>query len=220
MKIKLKRDQLDILIEKSKNYTNICGVDEVGRGPIAGPVVSCAVIMGENHIEGVKDSKKLTDKKRRLLAKDIFENAIAVGYGVVDNYVIDEINIRQASLLAMKNAVENMKDKDGNHIKANLILIDAELIDSDIDQIGIISGDDLIYEISCASILAKIYRDDMMIEYSKKYPEYMFEAHKGYGTKKHYEVIDSNGITDIHRKSFMKKYYEQANGKTGRGNSL
>ncbi|MFM1538696.1 ribonuclease HII [Helcococcus bovis] len=215
MKIKLKRDQLDILLEKSKNYTNKCGIDEVGRGPIAGPVVSCAVIMGENHIDGVKDSKKLSDKKRRLLAEDIFENAIAIGYGIVDNHIIDEINIRQASLLAMKKALENLKDKNDNPVKANLALIDAELIDSDIDQIGIISGDDLVYEISCASILAKVYRDDMMIEYSKVYPEYMFEAHKGYGTKKHYEAIDAHGISEIHRISFMKKYYEQANRKIG-----
>ncbi|MFM1524696.1 MULTISPECIES: ribonuclease HII [Helcococcus] len=215
MKIKLKRDQLDILLEKSKNYTNKCGIDEVGRGPIAGPVVSCAVIMGENHIDGVKDSKKLSDKKRRLLAEDIFENAIAIGYGIVDNHIIDEINIRQASLLAMKKALENLKDKNDNPVKANLALIDAELIDSDIDQIGIISGDDLVYEISCASILAKVYRDDMMIEYSKVYPEYMFEAHKGYGTKKHYGAIDAHGISEIHRISFMKKYYEQANRKIG-----
>lgn len=209
MRVKLNRDQLDILIKKSKAYSKICGVDEVGKGPIAGPVVSCAVVMGGNHIEGVKDSKKLSDKKRRELAKDIYSNAIAIGYGIVEHDVIDKINIRQASLLAMTEAIKNLSDKQGNNFKADLALIDAELIEYDIDQIGIISGDDLVYEISCASILAKIFRDDIMIEYSKKYPEYMFEAHKGYGTKKHYKAIDNHGLTEIHRITFMKKYYEQ-----------
>ncbi|WP_282926493.1 ribonuclease HII [Helcococcus kunzii] len=211
MRIKLNRDQLEILLDKAKDYNRICGVDEVGRGPIAGPVVSCAIVMGGDHIDGVKDSKKLTDKKRRELAKDIYSRAIAIGYGIVEHNIIDEINIRQASLLAMKQAIDNLSDKKGNPYKCDLALIDAEIIEHDIDQIAIISGDDLVYEISCASILAKIFRDDIMIEYSKKYPEYMFEAHKGYGTKKHYEAIDEYGLTDIHRKTFMKKYYEQRN---------
>lgn len=211
MKIKLNRDQLEILLEKSKSYNKICGVDEVGRGPIAGPVVSCAIVMGGDHIEGVKDSKKLSDKKRRKLAKDIYSQALAIGYGIVEHDIIDKINIRQASLLAMKKAIENLSDKKGNSVNCDLALIDAELIDHEIDQISIISGDDLVYEISCASILAKIFRDDIMIEYSKKYPEYMFEAHKGYGTKKHYQAIDEYGLTDIHRITFMKKYYEQRN---------
>lgn len=209
MRVKLKKDQLDILLEKRADYNLVCGIDEVGRGPIAGPVVSCAVIMGGEIIEGVKDSKKLTDIKRRSLAENIHSRAIAVGYGVVDHHVIDEINIRQASILAMKLAVEDLRDKQGNKVKPDLLLIDAENIELDIDQISIISGDNLVYDISCSSILAKIYRDDMMIEYSKIYPEYMFEAHKGYGTKKHYEAIDLHGITDIHRKTFMKKYYER-----------
>ncbi|MFL8968581.1 ribonuclease HII [Helcococcus kunzii] len=211
MRIKLNRDQLEILLDKAKDYNSICGVDEVGRGPIAGPVVSCAIVMGGDHIDGVKDSKKLTDKKRRELAKDIYSRAIAIGYGIVEHNIIDEINIRQASLLAMKQAIDNLSDKKCNPYKCDLALIDAEIIEHDIDQIAIISGDDLVYEISCASILAKIFRDDIMIEYSKKYPEYMFEAHKGYGTKKHYEAIDEYGLTDIHRKTFMKKYYEQRN---------
>lgn len=209
MRLKLLRDQLDILKEKKRDYRNICGVDEVGRGPIAGPVVACAVIMGGEHIEGIKDSKKLTDKKRRSLAKEIYSNSIAIGYGIVDNLIIDEINIRQATHLAMKESIENLVDKDGNPVYADLALIDAEMIEFDIDQIGIISGDDLVYEISCASILAKNFRDDIMIEYSKKYPEYMFQAHKGYGTKKHYQAINDHGICDIHRKTFMKKYYEK-----------
>lgn len=209
MIVKLKKDQLDILIEKSRGYNKICGVDEVGRGPIAGPVVSCAVIMGKEKVEGVKDSKKLSDKKRRSLAKDIYSKSLAIGYGIVDNNIIDDINIRQATLLSMKIAIENLRDKEGNKIIPDLALIDAESLDIDIDQISINSGDDLVYQISCASILAKIFRDDIMIEYSNRYPEYKFEAHKGYGTKKHYEAINSHGITEIHRKSFMKKYNEK-----------
>lgn len=211
MKIKLKRDQLNILQEKKSDYKKICGVDEVGRGPIAGPVVSCAVVMGGDHIEGVTDSKKLTDKKRRKLAKDIYSNAIAIGYGIVDSEIIDKINIRQATLLSMEMAIKNLIDKNNNKYDIDLALIDAEILDYDIDQISIVSGDNLVYEISCASILAKIFRDDIMIEYSKKYPEYLFERHKGYGTKAHYEAIDSYGITEIHRKSFMKKYYDRKN---------
>lgn len=213
MKLKLKRDQIDILNEKLKEYKIKAGIDEVGRGPIAGPVVSCAVVMGGEHIEEVRDSKKLTDKKRRILAENILENALAVGYGVVSHDVIDEINIRKATHLSMNLAIENMKDKFGNHVNPDLLLIDAEIIDNEIDQIAIISGDDLVYDISCASILAKVYRDDIMIKYSKIYPNYMFEAHKGYGTKKHYEAIDKYGISEIHRKSFMKKYYEKQSNK-------
>lgn len=209
MRVKLQKNQLDKLINLSKGYNLLCGVDEVGRGPIAGPVVACAVIMGGEKIEGVKDSKKLSDKKRRILASNIYSNALAIGFGICDNHIIDEINIRQATLLAMKKAVENMKDKNDNKVNPDLILIDAELIDVDIDQIGMISGDDLVYEISCASILAKVFRDDIMIEYAKKYPGYMFEAHKGYGTKKHYEALDLYGASEIHRHSFLKKYYEK-----------
>ena len=212
MRVKLQKDQIDVLIDLKKNHKFICGIDEVGRGPIAGPVVACAVIMGGEKIDEVKDSKKLSDKKRRILASNIYDNALAIGYGICDNKVIDDINIRQASLLAMKEAVLNLKDKLGHRIDPDLLLIDAELIDTEIDQIGIISGDDLVYQISCASILAKVYRDDLMIEYSKKYPGYMFEAHKGYGTKKHYESLEKLGVTEIHRLSFLKKYYEKRSG--------
>ena len=212
MRVKLQKDQIDVLIDLKKNHKFICGIDEVGRGPIAGPVVACAVIMGGEKIDEVKDSKKLSDKKRRILASNIYDNALAIGYGICDNKVIDDINIRQASLLAMKEAVLNLKDKLGHRIYPDLLLIDAELIDTEIDQIGIISGDDLVYQISCASILAKVYRDDLMIEYSKKYPGYMFEAHKGYGTKKHYESLEKLGVTEIHRLSFLKKYYEKRSG--------
>ena len=211
MRVKLQKNQFDILMDLSRNYKNICGIDEVGRGPLAGPVVACAVIMGEEKIDEVKDSKKLSDNKRRILASNIYDKAKAIGFGICDNNVIDNINIRQATILAMEKAVLDLKDNEGKQIKPDLLLIDAETIDSEIDQIGIISGDDLVYQISCASILAKVYRDDLMIDYSEKYPGYMFEANKGYGTKKHYDALEILGVTDIHRNSFLKKYYEKRN---------
>ena len=202
MILKLKRDQVDILEKYAGKYERVCGIDEVGRGPIAGPVVACAVIMGDEKIEGIKDSKKLTDKKRRELAKLIQENSLAIGYGIIDHTIIDEINIKEATHLAMKKALENLSDKKGKTLKADLALIDAETIDTDIDQISIISGDDQVYSIACASILAKIYRDDLMIQYSKDYPGYGFENHKGYGTKKHIEALEKYGASKYHRKTF------------------
>lgn len=185
-----------------EKYTYIAGVDEVGRGPLAGPVVTCAVIMKkDSNIEGVTDSKKLKRKKMLELKEQILDDALAVSYGYANNKVIDKINIRQATLFAMKNAVENL------NIKPEILLIDAERIDSNIPQLNIVKGDLNEYSISCASILAKIRRDDIMINFSKIYPEYSFDTNVGYGTKKHYEAIDNNGITPIHRLSFLKKYY-------------
>ena len=185
-----------------EKYSLIAGVDEVGRGPLAGPVVTCAVIMKkDSKIEGVTDSKKLNRKKMLELKEQIIDDALAVSYGYANNKLIDEINIRQATLFAMKNAVENL------NIKPEILLIDAERIDSNIPQLNIVKGDLNEYAISCASILAKIRRDDIMINFSKIYPEYSFDTNVGYGTKKHYEAIDDNGITPIHRLSFLKKYY-------------
>lgn len=185
-----------------EKYNHIAGVDEVGRGPLAGPVVTCAVIMKKNSkIEGVTDSKKLSRTKMLKLREEILEDALAVSYGYANNKVIDEINIRQATLLAMKNAVENLE------IKPDILLIDAEKIATDIPQLNIVKGDLNEYAISCASILAKVRRDDIMINFSKIYPEYSFDTNMGYGTKKHYEGIDNVGITPIHRLSFLKKYY-------------
>ena len=185
-----------------EKYSLIAGVDEVGRGPLAGPLVTCAVIMKkDSKIEGVTDSKKLSRKKMLELKEQILDDALAVSYGYANNKLIDEINIRQATLFAMKNAVENLE------IKPEILLIDAERIDSDIPQLNIVKGDLNEYAISCASILAKIRRDDIMINFSKIYPEYSFDTNVGYGTKKHYEAIDNNGITPIHRLSFLKKYY-------------
>ncbi|MGF0039264.1 ribonuclease HII [Peptoniphilaceae bacterium SGI.131] len=209
LRLKLKREDLELLIEKRGSYKAVCGIDEVGRGPIAGPVVSCAVIMKPEKIEGIKDSKKLSDKKRRELSLEIYDRAIAYGIGIVDSQGIDEVNIKKATHLSMLRAIENMRDKEGRVVKPDLLLIDAENIDSHIDQISIISGDDLVYDISCASILAKVFRDDMMISYAEEFPGYSFEDHKGYGTKKHYQAIDKLGLSPIHRISFMKKYFER-----------
>lgn len=187
-----------------ESYQYIAGVDEVGRGPLAGPVVTCAVIMKkDSHIKGVTDSKKLTRAKMVKLKEEIIEDALAISYGYANNHIIDEINIRQATLLAMKDAVEGLK------ISPDIALIDAERIDIDIPQLNIVKGDLNEYAISCASILAKVRRDDIMINFSKIYPYYSFDTNMGYGTKKHYEGIDIYGITPIHRKSFLRKYYEK-----------
>lgn len=192
----------DIKKEIYEKYNHIAGLDEVGRGPLAGPVVTCAVIMKkDSKIEGITDSKKLKRAKMLELKEQILEDALAVSYGYVNNKVIDEINIRQATLLAMKSAVENLE------IKPDILLIDAERIATDIPQLNIVKGDLNEYAISCASILAKVRRDDIMINFSKIYPEYSFDTNMGYGTKRHYEAIDKVGITPIHRLSFLKKYY-------------
>lgn len=185
-----------------EKYELIAGVDEVGRGPLAGPVVTCAVVMKkDSHIDGVTDSKKLKRAKMLELKEQILADALAVSYGFANNLVIDDINIRQATLMAMKTAVEGLA------VKPQILLIDAERIDSGIPQLNIVKGDLNEYAISCASILAKVQRDDIMINFAKIYPEYSFDTNMGYGTKKHYEAIDKYGVTPIHRKSFLKKYY-------------
>ena len=194
---------------------NICiaGVDEVGRGPLAGPVVSCAVIMPNGFfIDGIKDSKKLSIKNRIILDKIIREEAIAIGIGIVDEYTIDKINIKQATRLSMKLAIANLVDKKENRISPDLILVDAENIDTDIKQLSIIKGDDRCYPIACASIVAKVYRDELFIELEKKYPGYEFYKNKGYGTKKHRQAILELGTTPIHRKTFLKKIIGSENG--------
>lgn len=187
-----------------EHYNLIAGIDEVGRGPLAGPVVTCAVIMKkDSHIEGVTDSKKLSRKKMLSLRDEILEDAIEVSYGYANNRLIDDINIRQATLLAMKNAVEALENKP------DILLIDAERIDTEIPQLNIVKGDLNEYAISCASILAKIRRDDIMISFSKIYPHYSFQTNVGYGTKKHYEGLEKYGPTPIHRKSFLRKFYQR-----------
>lgn len=181
-------------------YKYVAGIDEAGRGPLAGPVVAAAVILDPSiKMPGIKDSKKLSENKRQYLYEEICSKAISIGIGIVDENIIDEINIKQATLLAMKNAVKDLK------IKPDFLLIDAEkLEDMDIPQLSITKGDALCLSIAAASIIAKVKRDKILIEYDEKYPEYGFRKHKGYGTKLHIECIRKFGLLPIHRKSFTK----------------
>lgn len=202
----MKYSEYNDIIKKEiyEHYELIAGIDEVGRGPLAGPVVTCAVIMKkDSHIKGVTDSKKLSRKKMLSLKEEILQDALEVSYGYANNRMIDDINIRQATLLAMKNAVEALENKP------DVLLIDAERIDTEIPQLNIVKGDLNEYAISCASILAKIRRDDIMINFSKIYPYYSFQTNVGYGTKKHYEGLEKYGPTPIHRKSFLRKFYQR-----------
>ena len=173
----------------------IAGTDEVGRGCLAGPVVAAAVILKED-IPGLTDSKKITPKRREFLADLILEKSF-FAYGVVSNNKIDKINILNASLLAMKRAILNLP------IKPALVLVDGIYKpDLNIPMKTIIGGDSIEDAISAASIIAKVYRDNLMIEYNKKYPDYNFKKNKGYGTKEHFFAIRQKGICTIHRKSF------------------
>lgn len=187
-----------------KTYDHIAGIDEVGRGPLAGPVVTCAVIMKkDSHIEGVTDSKKLSRKKMLELYDKIIEDSVAFAFGYSNSKKIDKINIKNATKLAMKDAVENLS------IKPDILLIDAERIDTDIPQLNIVKGDLYEYQISCASILAKVRRDNIMINFSKIYPHYSFETNMGYGTKKHYKGLEDFGSCPIHRQTFLRKFYQR-----------
>lgn len=180
-----------------KGIEYIAGVDEVGRGPLIGPVVTAAVILPKDYYdERINDSKKLTEKKRELLYDVIMENAIAVGIGMSSNEVIDEINILQATKKAMKEAINNLS------VKPEHVLIDAVKLDIDIPSTSIIKGDAKSQSIAAASIIAKVTRDRMLIEWDKKYPEYDFKHNKGYGTKKHIEAIYKYGVLKEHRKTF------------------
>ena len=185
----------------SKGIKYAAGIDEVGRGPLAGPVVAAAVILPlDFDVLGINDSKKLSEKKREELFEVIKERAVAYSFGVVDNEVIDEINILEATKKAMKMAVESLE------IKPEHLLIDAvKLQDVDIPQTAIIKGDEKSISVAAASILAKVTRDRMMVEYAEEYTHYAFEKNKGYGTKAHYEGIEKAGICPIHRKTFLKK---------------
>jgi len=186
-------------------YELIAGIDEVGRGCLAGDVLACAVIMPKGlYIEGVKDSKKLSEKKRNILYKEILDKAIACGIGRIDAETIDRINIKESTLYAMKFAVENLKNRDNERVEPDLLLVDAERIDIDLPQVSIVKGDDKSFAIACASIVAKVYRDNLCQEWDRLYPGYNIKQHKGYGTKEHRENILKLGPSPIHRMTFLK----------------
>lgn len=181
----------------------ICGIDEAGRGPLAGPVCAAAVILPpEVEIAGLNDSKKMTDKRRRELFPLIMEKAVAYGVGFASHEEIDEINILQATYLAMERAIAQL------NVVPQMLLIDGNRAkDFGIPSRTIVKGDSLSASIAAASILAKVSRDDKMLELAKMYPEFGFEIHKGYGTKAHYEALRRHGASEIHRRSFLKKFY-------------
>lgn len=186
-----------------KGYKFIAGVDEVGRGPLAGPVVCAAVIMPIGDIiDGVEDSKKLSEKKRQVLAEIIKEKAIAYCIYQVSEEEIDRINILEAVKVCMTRAVEGLS------IKPDITLVDGVDTHLPINAEYVIKGDANSYTIGCASIIAKVFRDDLMCEYAKEYPEYSFEKHKGYGTKVHIDKIKEIGPCPLHRRTFIKKFWE------------
>lgn len=187
----------------AQGYRVICGVDEAGRGPLAGPVCAAAVILPPNlQIAGLTDSKKLSDKRRRELFPIICEQAIAYGIGFADHEEIDRMNILQATFLAMERAMAALS------VKPELALIDGNREkDFGLPVQTVIKGDSLSASIAAASILAKVSRDDLMLEMAQKYPEYGFDIHKGYGTKAHYEALRAHGPCPIHRMTFLRKFY-------------
>ena len=189
----------------AEGYKMICGVDEAGRGPLAGPVCAAAVILPKGlELPGLNDSKKLTDKKRRELFPIIKEQAIAYGIGFASHEEIDEINILQATYLAMERAITQLEGK------ADFALVDGNRAkDFGLPVRTVVKGDSLSASIAAASILAKVTRNDIMMEMAEKYPQYGFEVHKGYGTKAHYEALRAHGHSEIHRLSFLKKFYGQ-----------
>ena len=203
-RVKKEKEFVDKLLyekqEQEKGRFLIAGVDEVGRGPLAGPVCVAAVIMPLGDIiEGVDDSKKVSEKKRNLLFEQIKEKAICYAIEMVDEQTIDKINILEATKLCMKRAIEKLE------IKPDVVLIDAiSKLDTDVSLRGIVKGDALSYSIGAASILAKVTRDNYMTEIDKEYPEYGFAKHKGYGTKVHIEALKKVGPCEYHRLSFLK----------------
>lgn len=185
----------------NKGYKSICGVDEAGRGPLAGPVYAAAVILPfGTEIDGLNDSKKLSEKKRDELFDVINKVAISVSVGVASEKEIDEINILNATFLAMKRAVLGLE------IPADYAIIDGNRAPNlEIPAETVVKGDGKVMSVAAASIIAKVSRDRFMLKMAEQYPEYQFEKHKGYGTKLHYEMIEKYGVSPIHRKSFLKK---------------
>lgn len=186
----------------SKGLNLIGGVDEVGRGPLIGSVVAACVVLPKDFVlEGLTDSKKLSEKKRNLFYDIIKDRAIAIGVGIVSEKVIDEVNIYEATKIAMKEAIKN------TNIKLDHVLIDAMPLDIDVPTTSIIKGDAKSISIAAASVIAKVTRDRMMYELDKEYPMYDLKSNKGYGTKKHIEAIEKYGITKYHRISFKPVTY-------------
>ena len=185
----------------------VCGVDEAGRGPLAGPVFAAAVILPEGYSHPVlNDSKKLSEKKRDLVFDDIIRDAVSYSVGIATEKEIDEINILNATFLAMKRAV------DGLSIKPDLAYIDGNQYPrTGVKEVTIIKGDSKCMSVAAASIIAKVSRDRFMLKIAEEYPEYQFEKHKGYGTKLHYEMIEQYGVSPVHRRSFLKKILGEDN---------
>lgn len=188
----------------NSGFEVICGIDEAGRGPLAGPVYAAAVILPKGHIvEGVNDSKKISEKKRDLLFDKIIDECVCYSVGTASEQEIDEINILQATFLAMRRAFAGLE------IKPDIALVDGNKKSGlDIAEQTIVKGDSKSANIAAASIIAKVSRDRYMLEMAEKYPEYQFEKHKGYGTKLHYEMLEKYGISPIHRKTFLKKLFK------------
>jgi len=199
---RLRTEAMKHFEKEYSDYKFICGIDEVGRGPFAGPVVAGAVILDKDtEILYLNDSKQLSEKKREELYDIIMDKAIAVGLGEVSNERIDEINILQATFEAMRIAIKNLK------IVPDILLNDAVTIPKvDIKQVPIVKGDTKSVSIAAASIVAQVTRDRMMVEYAKLYPEYNFDGNKGYGSKEHIKALQEYGPTPLHRKTFIKKY--------------
>ncbi|MCX7959135.1 MAG: ribonuclease HII [Deltaproteobacteria bacterium] len=187
---------------RKEGYGLIAGIDEAGRGPLAGPVVVCALMLPEDHnISGITDSKQIGEREREKLAKEIRKKAIAYSICRADNSAIDRVNIRRATLSAMKRAALNLLRK--TDVRPDLFLVDGrDTLSLPVECRAVIKGDLISENIGAASILAKVYRDNLMKRLDKKFPQYGFATHKGYGTESHYEAIKKFGICEIHRKSF------------------
>lgn len=203
------REKLELLTSYERFHWEqqqmIAGIDEAGRGPLAGPVVAACVVMpADDLILGIDDSKKISEKRREALYDIITEKAVDWSVGIVDHKVIDEINILNAARLSFEKALRGLKSVVPDHVYT-----DAMDIKTEIPYTSLIKGDAKVYTIAAASIIAKVTRDRMMRQYDEQYPEYLFAKHKGYGTKVHYEAIRKYGILEIHRKTFLRKILDE-----------
>lgn len=193
----------------AEGYTLIAGIDEAGRGPLAGPVAAACVILKSEgpFVRGADDSKKLSEKRREALFEEIKEKSLAYGISLVDNHRIDEINILQATYEAMRNALADAVKMANGKVPGMILVDHVHIPEIEIPQMSITHGDAQSVSIASASILAKVSRDRLMKEYDEKYPQYAFAKHKGYGTKAHYEALAQYGPSEIHRMTFLKKLY-------------